>query len=63
MNTNTCDAFAAIHDAAQSAKPRRAVFNAAEEAIPYQTLMASVLHKCVTGRLVETPAQRNFVGG
>ena len=30
---------------------------AAEEAIPYQTLMASVLHKYVTGRLVETPAR------
>ena len=30
---------------------------AAEEAIPYQTLMASVLHKYVTGRLVEpTPS-------
>ncbi|MCK9189124.1 hypothetical protein [Acidithiobacillus sp.] len=29
----------------------------AEEAIPYQTLMASVLHKFVTGRLVEpTPS-------
>lgn len=28
---------------------------AAEEAIPYQTLMASVLHKYVTGRLVEPP--------
>lgn len=27
---------------------------AAEEAIPYQTLMASVLHKFVTGRLVES---------
>ncbi len=26
---------------------------AAEEAIPYQTLMASVLHKYVTGRLVD----------
>ena len=26
---------------------------AAEEAIPYQTLMGSVLHKYVTGRLVE----------
>jgi len=26
---------------------------AAEEAIPYQTLMASVLHKYVTGRLIE----------
>lgn len=29
---------------------------AAEEAIPYQTLMASVLHKFVTGRLVEPSA-------
>jgi predicted DNA binding CopG/RHH family protein len=29
---------------------------AAEEAIPYQTLMASVLHKYVTGRLVESQA-------
>ena len=29
---------------------------AAEEAIPYQTLMASVLHKYVTGRLVEPPS-------
>ncbi len=29
---------------------------AAEEAIPYQTLMASVLHKYVTGRLVESPS-------
>ena len=30
---------------------------AAEEAIPYQTLMASVLHKYVTGRLIEpTPS-------
>ena len=29
--------------------------NAAEEAIPYQTLMSSVLHKYVTGRLVEPP--------
>ncbi len=27
---------------------------AAEEGIPYQTLMASVLHKFVSGRLVET---------
>jgi len=26
---------------------------AAEEGVPYQTLMASVLHKFVTGRLVE----------
>ncbi|MDO9273604.1 MAG: hypothetical protein Q7T94_11385 [Rugosibacter sp.] len=29
---------------------------AAEEAIPYQTLMSSVLHKYVTGRLVEPQA-------
>ena len=28
---------------------------AIEEGIPYQTLMASVLHKYVTGRLVEKP--------
>ena len=28
---------------------------AAEEGVPYQTLMASVLHKFVTGRLVEPP--------
>lgn len=28
---------------------------AAEEGIPYQTLMASVLHKYVSGRLVERP--------
>ena len=27
---------------------------AAEEGVPYQTLMASVLHKFVPGRLVET---------
>jgi hypothetical protein len=27
---------------------------AAEEGVPYQTLMASVLHKFVAGRLVET---------
>lgn len=27
---------------------------AAEEGVPYQTLMASVLHKFVSGRLVET---------
>lgn len=30
---------------------------AAEEGIPYQTLMASVLHKFVTGRLVESPVR------
>ena len=28
---------------------------AMEEGIPYQTLMASVLHKFATGRLVDTP--------
>jgi predicted DNA binding CopG/RHH family protein len=33
---------------------------ALEEGVPYQTLIASVLHKYVTGRLAEThaPAQR-----
>jgi predicted DNA binding CopG/RHH family protein len=31
---------------------------AAEEAIPYQTLMSSVLHKYVTGRLVEPQSSR-----
>lgn len=35
---------------------------AAEEAIPYQTLMASVLHKFVTGRLVEPPPPRRRTG-
>ena len=30
---------------------------AAEEGVPYQTLMASVLHKFVSGRLVETPGR------
>ena len=30
---------------------------AIEEGIPYQTLMASVLHKYVTGRLVERSSQ------
>ncbi len=30
---------------------------AVEEGIPYQTLIASVLHKYVTGRLVETPSR------
>ena len=29
---------------------------AAEEGLPYQTLMASVLHKYVSGRLVDGPA-------
>lgn len=28
---------------------------AVEDGIPYQTLMASVLHKYVTGRLIESP--------
>jgi predicted DNA binding CopG/RHH family protein len=30
---------------------------AAEEGMPYQTLIASVLHKYVSGRLIETPAR------
>ena len=30
---------------------------ALEEGIPYQTLIASVLHKYVSGRLVEKPSQ------
>jgi predicted DNA binding CopG/RHH family protein len=30
---------------------------AAEEGVPYQTLMASVLHKFVSGRLVETQSR------
>lgn len=30
---------------------------AAAEGMPYQTLMSSVLHKYVTGRLVEPPAR------
>lgn len=30
---------------------------ALEEGVPYQTLIASVLHKFVTGRLVEKPSQ------
>lgn len=30
---------------------------AAEEGLPYQTLIASVLHKFVTGRLVEQPSR------
>ncbi len=33
---------------------------AAEEGIPYQTLMASILHKFVTGRLVEPSHAQNF---
>ena len=32
---------------------------ALEEGVPYQTLIASVLHKYVTGRLAEPPAQAN----
>lgn len=30
---------------------------AAEEGMPYQTLIASVLHKYVTGRLVDQPSR------
>jgi predicted DNA binding CopG/RHH family protein len=30
---------------------------ATEEGLPYQTLISSVLHKFVTGRLVEKPAK------
>lgn len=30
---------------------------AAEEGIPYQTLISSVLHKYVSGRLVESPSR------
>jgi predicted DNA binding CopG/RHH family protein len=30
---------------------------ASEEGLPYQTLIASVLHKFVTGRLIEKPAK------
>ncbi|MHB8679379.1 MAG: hypothetical protein ACYC7G_06560 [Rudaea sp.] len=30
---------------------------AAEEGVPYQTLIASVLHKFVSGRFVEKPSQ------
>jgi len=30
---------------------------ALEEGVPYQTLIASVLHKYVTGRLAESPAR------
>lgn len=30
---------------------------AAEEGMPYQTLIASILHKYVSGRLIETPAR------
>lgn len=35
---------------------------ALEEGIPYQTLIASVLHKYVTGRLTEHPATSNPPG-
>ena len=31
---------------------------AAEEGLPYQTLIASILHKYVSGKLVERPAGR-----
>ncbi len=33
---------------------------AAEEGIPYQTLMTSVLHKCATGRLLERESHIAF---
>ena len=33
---------------------------AAAEGLPYQTLMASVLHKYVSGRLVEGPARKTL---
>ena len=32
---------------------------ALEEGIPYQTLIASILHKYVTGRLLEKPSRLN----
>ena len=35
---------------------------ALEEGIPYQTLIASVLHKYVTGRLAENPAGATLGG-
>lgn len=36
---------------------------AAEEGLPYQTLIASVLHKYVTGRLVEQPSGSGLRAG
>lgn len=36
---------------------------AAEEGMPYQTLIASVLHKYVTGRLVERPSRLSASAG
>lgn len=33
------------------------------EGIPYQTLMSSILHKFVNGRLVERSAQQSAAGG
>lgn len=35
---------------------------ALQEGIPYQTLIASVLHKYVSGRLVERPRRRRRAG-
>ena len=32
---------------------------AAEEGLPYQTLIASILHKYVSGKLVERPARQS----
>ena len=34
---------------------------AAEEGMPYQTLLSSVLHKFVTGRLTDTTAQQKNI--
>lgn len=36
---------------------------ALEEGVPYQTLIASVLHKFVAGRLVERPTRPTFRSG
>jgi predicted DNA binding CopG/RHH family protein len=36
---------------------------AVEEGMPYQTLIASVLHKFATGRLVEKATARGFLRG
>jgi predicted DNA binding CopG/RHH family protein len=36
---------------------------ALEDGVPYQTLIASVLHKYVSGRLVETPSRLTPRGG
>jgi predicted DNA binding CopG/RHH family protein len=36
---------------------------AIEEGIPYQTLISSVIHKYVTGRLVEANQRHNSISG